>query len=205
MKIAKSDIIISAVSKKQWPDTPTPEFAFAGKSNVGKSSFINMALNRKKLARTSQRPGKTRTINFYNVDDKIKFVDLPGYGFAKVSKEEKDKWGNMMEEYISKRKNLLEVIMLVDLRHSPTEDDRLMYDYILQMGFNGIVLATKADKVKNSKFQKSLKRVREKLKMRPSDVLLPVSAKDKRGKYEFWDMINQLLEVNGFKTHFERQ
>ena len=205
MKIAKSDIIISAVSEKQWPDTPTPEFAFAGKSNVGKSSFINMALNRKKLARTSQRPGKTRTINFYNIDDKIKFVDLPGYGFAKVSKEEKDKWGNMMEEYISKRKNLLEVIMLVDLRHSPTEDDRLMYDYILQMGFNGIVLATKADKVKNSKFHKSLKRVREKLKMRPSDVLLPVSAKDKRGKYEFWDIINELLEVNGFKTRFEKQ
>lgn len=205
MKIDKSEIIISAAWKEQWPNDKTPEFAFAGRSNVGKSSLINMLLNRKKLARTSSKPGKTRVINFYNVDDKVKFVDLPGYGFAKVSKAEKEKWGKMIEGYLSQRKNLVEVILLVDIRHKPTKDDVMMFNWIKGMGFNGIVIGTKADKVKRSQLPKSINRIRKTLNMNKEDFLLPISSSNRRGKYEFWDMINQLLEINNFDIEFERQ
>lgn len=205
MKIDKSEIIISAAWKEQWPKDKTPEFAFAGRSNVGKSSLINMLLNRKKLARTSSKPGKTRVINFYNVDDKVKFVDLPGYGFAKVSKAEKEKWGKMIEGYLSQRENLVEVILLVDIRHKPTKDDVMMFNWIKGMGFNGIVIGTKADKVKRSQLPKSINRIRKTLNMDKEDFLLPISSSNRRGKYEFWDMINQLLEINNFDIEFERQ
>lgn len=205
MKLSNCDIIISAAWKSQYPDQPVPEIAFAGRSNVGKSSLINMLTNRKKLARTSSRPGKTRTINFYDIDSRIRFVDLPGYGFARVSKDEKDKWAKMIEEYLNSREYLVEVILLVDMRHTPTDDDLMMYDWIKSMGFNGIVVATKADKVKRSQRQKKINKIRQKLLMGPSDVLLEMSSETRKGKYEFWDMVNQLMEINGYDITFERQ
>jgi GTP-binding protein len=205
MKISNSKIIISAAWKEQWPDDKIPEFAFAGRSNVGKSTLINMLVNRIKLAFTSSKPGKTRIINFYDIDGKIKFVDLPGYGFAKVSKTEKEKWGKMIEGYLSERENLVEVILLVDIRHKPTNDDVVMYNWIKSMGFNGIVIGTKADKVKRAQMPKNINLIRKTLSMNVDGVLLPMSSTQRKGKYEFWDMINQLLEVNGFDTKFERQ
>ncbi|HKL42213.1 MAG TPA: ribosome biogenesis GTP-binding protein YihA/YsxC [Clostridia bacterium] len=205
MKISNTDIIISAAWKDQWPEDKTPEFAFAGRSNVGKSSLINMLTNRTKLARTASRPGKTRIINFYDIDGKIKFVDLPGYGFARVSKAEKNKWSKMIETYLSEREILLQVLLLVDLRHQPTSDDIMMFDWIKEMGFNGIVIATKADKVKKSVLPKNINRIKKTLNMTEDDFLLPISSTKKIGKYKFWDMINQLLEVNGFEQRFERQ
>jgi|LGVF01.1.fsa_nt_gb GTP-binding protein len=205
MKIANSELVISAAWKDQWPDDQIPEFAFAGRSNVGKSTLINMLLNRIKLAYTSSRPGKTRIINFYSIDDKIRLVDLPGYGFAKVSKTEKDKWGKMIEDYLSQRENLIEVILLVDLRHKPSDDDVTMYNWIKSMGFNGIVIGTKADKVKRSQLPKNLNLIRRTLNMDQDGFFLPMSSTKRRGKYEFWEMINKLLEVNGFDTKFERQ
>jgi GTP-binding protein len=205
MKISNTDIIISAAWKEQWPEDPSPEFAFAGRSNVGKSSLINMLTNRTKLARTSSRPGKTRVINFYDIDGKIKFVDLPGYGFAKVSKAEKVKWSKMIETYLSERKALLEVLLLVDMRHKPTSDDIMMYEWIKKMGFNGIVIGTKADKVKRSVLPKNINRIKKTLRMDADGFVLPISSSKKTGKYKFWDMINQLLEVNGYEERFERQ
>ena len=205
MKIANSELVISAAWKDQWPDDKIPEFAFAGRSNVGKSTLINMLLNRIKLAYTSSRPGKTRIINFYSIDDKIRLVDLPGYGFAKVSKAEKDKWGKMIEDYLSQRENLIEVILLIDLRHKPSDDDVTMYKWIKSMGFNGIVIGTKADKVKRSQLPKNLNLIRRTLNMDQDGFFLPMSSTKRRGKYEFWEMINKLLEVNGFDTKFERQ
>jgi len=205
MKISNTDIIISAAWKEQWPEDPSPEFAFAGRSNVGKSSLINMLTNRTKLARTSSRPGKTRVINFYDIDGKVKFVDLPGYGFAKVSKTEKAKWSKMIETYLSERETLLEVLLLVDMRHKPTSDDIMMYEWIKKMGFNGIVIGTKADKVKKSVLPKNINLIKKTLKMGDDDFVLPISSSKKTGKYKFWDMINQLLEVNGSEEKFERQ
>jgi len=157
------------------------------------------------LARTASRPGKTRIINFYDIDGKIKFVDLPGYGFARVSKAEKNKWSKMIETYLSEREILLQVLLLVDLRHQPTSDDIMMFDWIKEMGFNGIVIATKADKVKKSVLPKNINRIKKTLNMTEDDFLLPISSTKKIGKYKFWDMINQLLEVNGFEQRFERQ
>jgi len=205
MKIANSKIVISAAWKEQWPDDKIPEFAFAGRSNVGKSTLINMLVNRIKLAYTSSRPGKTRIINFYDIDGKIRFVDLPGYGFAKVAKTEKAKWGKMIEGYLAERENLIEVILLVDLRHKPSLDDVTMYSWIKTMGFNGIVIGTKADKVKRAQLPKNLNLIRKTLNMDSDDYLLPMSSPSKRGKYDFWDMINQLLEINGFEIKFEKQ
>ena len=205
MKISNSKIIISAAWKEQWPDDKIPEFAFAGRSNVGKSTLINMLVNRIKLAYTSSRPGKTRIINFYDIDEKIRFVDLPGYGFAKVAKTEKAKWGKMIEGYLAERENLIEVILLVDLRHKPSPDDVTMYNWIKTMGFNGIVIGTKADKVKRAQLPKNLNLIRKTLYMNEDDYLLPMSSPSKRGKYDFWDMINQLLEINGFDIKFEKQ
>ncbi|MDM8534324.1 ribosome biogenesis GTP-binding protein YihA/YsxC [Clostridiaceae bacterium HSG29] len=205
MKIANSKIVISAAWKEQWPDDKIPEFAFAGRSNVGKSTLINMLVNRIKLAYTSSRPGKTRIINFYDIDEKIRFVDLPGYGFAKVSKTEKAKWGKMIEGYLAERENLIEVILLVDLRHKPSPDDVTMYNWIKTMGFNGIVIGTKADKVKRAQLPKNINLIRKTLTMDMDDYLLPMSSPSKRGKYDFWDMINQLLEINGFEIKFDRQ
>lgn len=156
MKIIKSDLHAIAVGPKQYPQDELPEIAFAGRSNVGKSSFINSMINRANLARTSGKPGKTRTINFYIINDSFRFVDLPGYGYAIASKTEKEKWGEIIERYLTDRKNLREVVLIVDIRHEPTDQDLMMYQWIKSFGYRGIVIATKADKISKGNYQKSI-------------------------------------------------
>src|SRR5690554_581760 len=163
MKINKSDLQAMAVNKEGYPDDQLPEIAFAGRSNVGKSSFINSMINRANLARTSGKPGKTRTINFYIINDSFRFVDLPGYGYAQVSKGERKKWGQIIEQYLVERKNLREVVLIVDIRHEPTDDDLMMYEWIKSFNYKGIVIATKADKISKGKWQKHVKIIKDKL------------------------------------------
>ena len=205
MKIQKSRFIISAVKPDQYPEDELPEIAMAGRSNVGKSSLINMMINRKGLAKTSSTPGKTQTINVYDLDGKMRLVDLPGYGYAKVSKDKKSGWGKIIESYLVSRPNLMEVFLLVDLRHDPSEDDRLMFEWIRTFGYKGIVIATKADKIKNSQLQVRKKALRDKLGMNEDDVVIVTSADSRKGKYDVWDFINALLEKRGFEVRFERQ
>jgi len=205
MKIKKSEFVTSAVKIDQYPESDLPEIAMVGRSNVGKSSLINMLINRKNLARTSSTPGKTQLINFFDIDKKFTLVDLPGYGYARVSKEQKKTWGVIIETYLKNRKNLLEVIQLVDLRHKPTQEDIEMYQWIKSFGFNGIVVATKHDKIKKSQLQKHIKVIRETLKMDKDDVLVTTSTQTRKGKYDVWDIFNELFEVNGYDVHFERQ
>lgn len=177
------------------PENDKPEIAFVGRSNVGKSSLINALMNRKSLARTSSQPGKTRTINFYNVNDHIYLVDLPGYGYANVSKREQEKWGEMIEKYLVTSKQLMSIFILVDIRHDPTENDITMYNWIEHFNYQPIIIATKLDKIKRSQRQKNLKKVREKLGM-PSDVpIFPFSAKTKEGRNEIWEYIDNLYEA----------
>lgn len=205
MKIKKCEFVISAVNEDQYPDDLLPEIAMAGRSNVGKSSLINMLINRKNLARTSSTPGKTQTINFYDIDNEFRLVDLPGYGYARVSKEHKKTWGKIIETYLGSRKTLLEVILLVDIRHKPTADDVKMYKWITDYGFNGIVVATKADKLSRGQINKHLTVIRKELGMKPEAVLMPISSSSRAGKYEVWDMFNELFEVNGYDIRFEKQ
>ena len=205
MKIQNSRFIISAVKRDQYPEDSLPEIAMAGRYNVGKSSLINMLINSKGLAKTSSTPGKTLTINFYDLDGKIRLVDLPGYGYARATKDKKSGWGKIIESYLVDRPNLMEVFLLVDLRHDPSEDDRLMYEWIRTFGYKGIVIATKADKIRNSQLQIRKKALREKLGMGPDDILLTTSADSRKGKYDVWDFINSLLEQKGFDARFERQ
>ena len=176
------------------PESRLPEVAFAGKSNVGKSSLINALMNRKSLARTSSQPGKTQTINFYNVNDAVYFVDLPGYGYAKVSLEIKAKWGKMIENYLRKSKQLRMVFLLIDIRHEPSENDRTMYDWILKMGFTPVIVATKLDKINRSQIQKQVKVVREGLKAKRETVIIPFSAETKQGREEIYALLDQMLE-----------
>ena len=176
------------------PENHLPEVAFAGKSNVGKSSLINALMNRKSLARTSSQPGKTQTINFYNVNDAVYFVDLPGYGYAKVSLEIKAKWGKMIENYLRKSKQLRMVFLLIDIRHEPSENDRTMYDWILKMGFTPVIVATKMDKINRSQIQKQVKIVREGLKAKRETVIIPFSAETKQGREEIYALLDQMLE-----------
>ena len=174
------------------PINDKPEFAFAGKSNVGKSSLINALMNRKAYARTSAQPGKTQTINFYNINDALYYVDLPGYGYAKVSQGEKEKWGKMVERYLHRSKQLRQVFLLVDIRHEPGANDRQMYDWILHNGYRPAVIATKLDKINRSQVQKQIKLVRTALKMKADDVLIPFSAETKQGREEIWELIERL-------------
>jgi GTP-binding protein len=171
-----------------------PEIAFAGKSNVGKSSLINALMNRKSLARTSSQPGKTQTINFYNVNDAIYFVDLPGYGYAKANEEVKAKWGKMIENYLHKSKQLRRVFLLIDIRHDPSANDKLMYEWILKQGFEPIVIATKADKINRSQLAKQVKAVKEGLKVVPGTMVIPFSATSKQGRDEIYEIIDSLIE-----------
>ena len=181
-KIKNSDIIAVAVKKQQYPEVGPIEVAFAGRSNVGKSSLLNLITARRKLAKTSGSPGKTRTINFYSInDDSFRIVDLPGYGNAKVSKAETLKWGQMIEEYLIERPNLIKVIQLVDIRHKPTKQDIQMYEFLKYYQLDGIVVATKADKISNNDREKSLKLIRQTLGMKASDEIYPVSALNKTG------------------------
>ena len=178
------------------PDNTLPEVAFAGKSNVGKSSLINGLMNRKSLARTSAQPGKTQTINFYNINNECYFVylvDLPGYGYAKVSESEKKKWGVMIENYLHTSKQLRAVFLLIDIRHDPSANDKTMYDWMVYQGFEPIIIATKLDKIKRSQVQKNIKAIRTGLDVRPGTKIFPFSAETKQGRDEIWDYIDSLV------------
>ncbi len=185
-----------AVKAAQYPEETLPEVAFAGKSNVGKSSLINTMINRKALARTSQNPGKTRTINFYNVESKLYFVDLPGYGYAKAPKSEIAKWGKMIEDYLIKRETLKAIIMLVDIRHEPGANDKMMYDWLKHYGHKIIVVATKSDKLKRSQLPKHKKMLSEGLGLEKGDILIPFSSENKSGKEELWNVIEEVAGLN---------
>ncbi|AZB43833.1 YihA family ribosome biogenesis GTP-binding protein [Bacillus sp. FJAT-42376] len=195
MKVTSSEIVISAVKPEQYPDAGIPEIALAGRSNVGKSSFINKLLNRKNLARTSSKPGKTQTLNFYIINDVIHFVDVPGYGFAKVSKSERDAWGRMIETYLTSRDELKAVVLIIDVRHKPTKDDILMYDFLKHYGIPVIVVATKADKIPKTKWQKHVKIVEESLDLYEEDSIVLFSSETGKGKDEAWGAIKRLTGV----------
>ena len=182
IKSAVLDIVCGITSK--IPDTGLPEVAFAGKSNVGKSSLINGLMNRKALARTSAQPGKTQTINFYKINDELDLVDLPGYGYARVTPAEKEKWGKMIENYLHTSHNLKAVFLLIDIRHDPSANDRQMYEWILHNGYEPIIIATKLDKLKRSQVQKNLKAIREGLQLKKGTTVIPYSAETKQGRDE---------------------
>lgn len=205
MKINQCSFVISAVSPRQYPADAKPEIALAGRSNVGKSSLTNMLINRKGLAKTSSTPGKTQTINFYDIGNEFRFVDLPGYGYAKVSKSQRGTWGKIIETYLNQRPNLLEVFLLVDLRHKPSEDDVLMFEWIKSCGFRGIVVATKLDKIKKSQLRAQQNLIKETLGMTGDDILFCASAETRDGKYKLWDFMNSLFESRGLDIYFERQ
>ena len=192
MIIRKAELETVCGITSTLPENLLPEFAFAGKSNVGKSSLINGLLNRRALARTSSQPGKTQTINFYNVNDDLYFVDLPGYGYAKVSVEVKAKWGKMIERYLKKSKMLKCIFLLIDIRHDPSANDKMMYDWIVSNGYKPVISATKLDKLKRSQIQKHVKMVREGLGLEKEDVLIPFSAETKQGRDEIWALIESL-------------
>ena len=195
MNIHNADIAVSAVKKEQYPKKELPEFAFAGRSNVGKSSLINKMLGRKALARVSQTPGKTVTINFYNVDDTIFLVDLPGYGYAKRSREEIENWGSMIEDYLNGRKQLKRVILLVDSRHAPTTEDKMMLEWIRasRPDDGAIVIATKTDKLKKRELKENLEMLERELELGEDDILVPFSTKTDEGRITVWDMINMMI------------
>ncbi len=176
------------------PDNMHPEVAFAGKSNVGKSSLINALMNRKSLARTSAQPGKTQTINYYNINDAIYFVDLPGYGFARANEKVKAEWGRMIEDYLHRSKQLRAVFLLIDIRHAPSENDRIMYDWICRNGYQPILIATKLDKIKRSQVQKQLKLIRSTLNVQEGSILIPFSAEIKQGRDEIYEILDGILE-----------
>lgn len=173
------------------PENELPEVAFAGKSNVGKSSLINGLMNRKSYARTSAQPGKTQTINFYNIEHKLYFVDLPGYGYAKVSQETKVKWGKMIENYLKKSKMLRVIFLLIDIRHEPSANDKEMYEWILYHGFEPVIIATKLDKINRSQKDKQIKLMKQTLKVKPGTVVIPFSAETKQGRDEIWACIEK--------------
>lgn len=175
------------------PENLLGEVAFAGKSNVGKSSLINALLNRKSLARTSSQPGKTQTINFYNVNDRMYLVDLPGYGYANASVEIKAKWGQMIENYLHVSKQLKAVFLLIDIRHDPSENDQLMYEWMVNQGFAPIIIATKADKLKRSQIPAHIRAIEEGLQVEPDTVIIPFSAETKQGREEIWDLVDELV------------
>lgn len=175
------------------PDNMYPEIAFAGKSNVGKSSLINALMNRKSLARTSAQPGKTQTINFYNINNCMYCVDLPGYGYAKVSEEIKAKWGKMIEKYLRMSKQLKQVFLLVDIRHDPSANDRIMYEWILSQGYHPIIIATKLDKINRSQIQKQVKAVKDGLGMEKGGIVIPFSSQTKQGLEDIWAVIDPLV------------
>lgn len=187
IKSVELETVVGVTSK--LPQNDKPEYAFAGKSNVGKSSLINALMNRKSLARTSSKPGKTQTINFYNINNELYFVDLPGYGFAKVSKEEQAKWGRMIENYLDSSKALKGVFLLVDIRHEAGANDKMMYDWIIDKGYNPIIIATKSDKIKRSQLQKQLKIVRQSLGADSNTIIIPFSAETKDGRDEIYKII----------------
>ena len=198
MKIKDIRMDMSAVKKEQYPDDGLPQIAFVGRSNVGKSSSINTLLNRKKIARVSQTPGKTRTINFYKINSEFYFVDLPGYGYAKLSKEEKSSWGKVMEEYFINSKNLIHVFILVDIRHEPKEDDVLMLDFVRNYGIPVSIIATKSDKVTRNDAAISKRTIKSKMKLE-GERILPISALKKTGVEEIWNHVLEIYRENGYE------
>ncbi|MBQ8306798.1 MAG: YihA family ribosome biogenesis GTP-binding protein [Blautia sp.] len=190
IKNVSLDIVCGVTSA--MPHTGQPEVAFAGKSNVGKSSLINALMNRKALARTSSSPGKTQTINFYHINEKIYLVDLPGYGYAKASVSEKEKWGRMIERYLHNSRDLKAVFCLVDIRHEPNANDRMMYDWVVKSGYEPVIIATKLDKIKRSQVQKQIRIVREGLGLPKETLLIPFSSQTKQGREEIWEVIDQM-------------
>lgn len=195
MNLNNAALTISAVTPKQYPKENLMEIAFAGRSNVGKSSLINKLLNRKSLARVSSKPGKTATINFYNIDNTMYFVDLPGYGYAKVSKEEKKKWGTMIETYLNTRENLSQVILLVDSRHKPTENDIMMLGYIRACCERAVVIATKCDKLSKTELNKNLGEIIKTLKLSGDDIIIPFSTVKNIGIEEFYSYVEEVLGI----------
>ena len=186
MIIKKCEFLKSAVLQNQYPELNLPEIAFSGRSNVGKSSLINSLLNRKKLVKISSNPGKTRLINFFLINEQLVMVDLPGYGYAAVSKSEKQSWGKMIEDYLTSRENLKNVVLLVDIRHEPTADDKLMYDFLKYYRRSVIVVATKLDKITKSSIAKNLNIIKQKLGIDENDILMPYSSETHAGRDELW-------------------
>ena len=195
MKINKSDLETVAVKPSQYPAPDLREIAFAGQSNVGKSSLLNLLTGRRKLARVSGSPGKTRTINFYIINDAFRIVDLPGYGYAKVAKSVSAGWGEMMERYLQNRENLVKVVQLVDIRHAPSKQDVEMYEYLRHYGLDGLVVATKADKISRNQMAKQMKLIKQTLGLSSEDVVIPVSALKKTGYQELLDEMEKILEA----------
>ncbi len=195
MKINRSDLETVAVKPSQYPAPDLKEIAFAGRSNVGKSSLLNLLTGRRKLARVSGSPGKTRTINFYIINDAFRIVDLPGYGYAKVSKSVSAGWGEMMERYLQNRENLVKVVQLVDIRHAPSKQDVEMYEYLRHYGLDGLVVATKADKISRNQMAKQMKLIKQTLGLSSEDVVIPVSALKKTGYQELLDEMEKILEA----------
>ncbi len=197
MKIKNVSLEIVCGITSKLPETDKVEIAFAGKSNVGKSSLINALMNRKALARTSATPGKTQTINFYNINDIMYLVDLPGYGYAKVSEHEKAQWGNLIERYLNTSKQLKAVFLLIDIRHEPSANDKMMYDWVVEQGYNPIIIATKLDKLKRSQVAKHVKMIKQGLELLPGTVVIPFSAETKQGRDEIWELVeNNYLPVS---------
>jgi len=194
MDVHQAEITISAVSPSQYPSDHLPEIALAGRSNVGKSSFVNTLINRKSLARTSSKPGKTRTINFYKIEETFYFVDVPGYGYAKVSKTEQAKWGEMMNTYFTKREDLRLTVLLLDFRHPPSNEDKQMLDYLLYHELPVLIVATKSDKIKRSRHQKHLQQLADGLGLSSFDDILLFSSETKEGKEEAWELIEDFIK-----------
>ena len=194
IRSAELETVCGITSK--LPSNELPEIAFAGKSNVGKSSLINALMNRKALARTSAQPGKTQTINFYNINEAVYLVDLPGYGYAKVSEQEKIQWGQLIERYLHGSKQLKAVFLLIDIRHDPSANDKMMYDWIVAQGYNPIIIATKLDKIKRSQIQKQVKAIKEGLKLQPGTVVIPFSAETKQGREEIWELAEEVCSLS---------
>ncbi|MCI5640354.1 MAG: ribosome biogenesis GTP-binding protein YihA/YsxC [Lachnospiraceae bacterium] len=201
MKIKSVNLETVCGITSKLPENDMVEIAFAGRSNVGKSSLINALMNRKSYARTSQQPGKTQTINFYNINEQLYFVDLPGYGYAKVSTETVKKWGKMIDRYLEGSKVLRLVFLLVDIRHKPNQNDVQMYQWCVEYGFNPVVIATKSDKVKRSQLQKQIRQIKEALQVVPGTPVIPFSAMNKSGKEEIWEYIDMVYE--GFEQEKE--
>lgn len=193
MNIKNAKYELTAVRPDQYPGIYLPEVALVGRSNVGKSSIINALLDRRNLAKESSTPGKTRTINFFNIDNALYFVDLPGYGYAQVSKKEKESWGGMIEEYLYSREQLKLIIMLVDIRHAPSREDKIMYEWIVNQSKPRLVVAMKLDKISRGQIKNRLKEIQSTLEMEEGEVLIPFSAETKQGREEVWSQIKQRI------------
>ena len=199
MQSNKAEYVKSCGRAEHYPTDGLPEMIFAGRSNVGKSSCINSLTNRKQLARVSSRPGKTQTLNFYNINDMMYLVDVPGYGYAKIAKSEKDKWGVIMERYLQDRPELCAIFLLVDIRHEPTNDDVMMYEWIKHFGYNCVVIATKADKISRGQYQKHFNIIRKKLQLEKDEKIIPISSLKKTGVEEVWDEIIRQYREHGYE------